>query len=170
MNMSESLWNDIDERLRGDLDAYMGPSSSFATLKLQTVEASILTDLLSEWKRREIPFAIVDGRAEEMNLQEHGTDLFDANGESVFRYFIACVTRGERNEVMRDAKILDARVRKFILAQMNTIQTVVGDDGSHPVGVIPLKSTVALYPIIGSGSEYYGISMRAFNVIAHMEG
>ena len=71
--MSESLWNDIDERLRSQLDAYMGRASAFPTLKLQTVEASILTDLLQmDWKKREFPFGIVDGRVEEMNLREHG--------------------------------------------------------------------------------------------------
>ena len=127
--MSESLWNDIDERLRGQLDAYMGRASAFPTLKLQTVEASILTDLLQmDWKKREFPFGIVDGRVEEMDLREHGDDLFSANGEARFKY----------------------------------------DDGSHPVSLIPTRATVAIYPIIGT-NEYYGISMRAFDVIAHME-
>jgi hypothetical protein len=86
--MSESLWNDIDERLRSQLDAYMGRASAFPTLKLQTVDASILTDLLQmDWKKREFPFGIVDGRVEEMNLREHGDDLFSANGESRYKYF-----------------------------------------------------------------------------------
>ncbi len=167
--MSESLWNDIDERLRSQLDAYMGRASAFPTLKLQTVEASILTDLLQmDWKKREFPFGIVDGRVEEMNLREHGDNLFSANGEARFKYFIACAVMGSRSVATRDAKILDARVRKFIFAQMNAIQTVVDDDGSHPVSLIPTRATVAIYPIIGT-NEYYGISMRAFDVIAHME-
>ena len=107
--MSESLWNDIDERLRGQLDAYMGRASAFPTLKLQTVEASILTDLLQmDWKKREFPFGIVDGRVEEMNLREHGDDPFSANGESRYKYFIACAVMGSRAVATRDAKILDA--------------------------------------------------------------
>ncbi len=167
--MSESLWNDIDERLKSQLNTYMGAGSAFATLKLRSVEASILTDPQT-WGDREFPFAIVDGRIEEMNLREHGTDLFDANGESRFKYFITCVVTGTRVSATRDAKILDARVRNFLFAQMNTIQTVVDSAGGHPVELIPTKATVAIYPVIGSENEYYGISMRAFDVIAHMEG
>ena len=167
--MSESLWNDIDERLKSQLNTSMGTASAFATLKLRSVEASILTDPQA-WGDREFPFAIVDGRIEEMNLREHGTDLFDANGEARFKYFITCVVTGTRVSATRDAKILDARVRNFLFAQMNAIQTVVDSAGGHPVELIPTKATVAIYPVIGSENEYYGISMRAFDVIAHMEG
>ena len=63
--MSESLWNDIDERLKSQLNTCMGTGSAFATLKLRSVEASILTDPQT-WGDREFPFAIVDGRIEEM--------------------------------------------------------------------------------------------------------
>jgi len=145
----------------------MGAGSAFSTKKLRSVEASILTDPQT-WGDREFPFAIIDGRVEESNFREHGDDLFSANGEARFKYFIACAVMGSRAVATRDAKILDARLRKFIFAQMNTIQTVVDDDGSHPVSLIPTRATVAIYPIIGT-NEYYGISMRAFDVIAHME-
>lgn len=166
--MSESLWNDIDQRLQTELSAYMGAGSAFSTKKLRSVEASILTDPQT-WGDREFPFAIIDGRVEESNFREHGDDLFSANGESRFKYFITCVATGTRISATQDVKILDSRVRRFLFAQMNSIQTVVDSAGSHPVSLLPTKATVAIYPIIGSENEYYGISMRAFDVIAHME-
>lgn len=166
--MSESLWNDIDARLKSELIAYMGKEGNFTTLVLQDVEASILTDPQA-WVKRELPIAIIDGRTFDSSIEEHG-DLWGNNFTARFRYFIACITRGSREEATRDAKILANRLRLFVQQQSNTIQTVTDDSGSHPERIIPgNRNIVSIYPIVGANNEYYGYAMRAFDIIAHME-
>ena len=166
--MSESLWSDIDGKLKNDLYAYMGSGGAFDSLMLESVEASPLTDL-QVWQKKDAPFGVIASQLETPLGYEHQS-LFTANISVRYRYAVLCVARGELEQVVVDAKILDARARRFILQQITSLPGLEDDLGDVVTDVTPSQSTVTVYPIVGMINQYFGISMRAFDVVAHMKG
>ncbi len=166
--MSESLWSDIDSQLKTNLIAYMGSGGAFDSLVLESVEASPLTDL-QQWAQKDAPFGVVASQLETPMGYEH-QDLFTANVSVRYRYAVICVTTGELEQVTVDAKILDARARRFLLQQITSLPGLEDDLGDVVTDVTLSQSTVTVYPITGVINQYFGISMRAFDVVAHMKG
>lgn len=166
--MSESLWSDIDQTLKTNLIAYMGSGGAFDSLVLESVEAIPLTDM-QLWAQKDAPFGQIASQLETPMGYEH-QDLFSANIKVRYRYAVICVAKGEREQVMVDAKILDARARRFILQQITSLPGLEDDLGDVVTDVTLSQSTVTVYPIVGATNQYFGISMRAFDVVAHMKG
>lgn len=166
--MSESLWSDIDQTLKTNLIAYMGSGGAFDSLVLESVEAIPLTDM-QLWAQKDAPFGQIASQLETPLGAEH-QDLFTPNVSVRYRYAVICVAIGEREQVTVDAKILDARARRFILQQITSLPGLEDDLGDVVTDVALSQSTVTVYPIVGATNQYFGISMRAFDVVAHMKG
>ena len=166
--MSESLWVDIDQQLKTNLIAYMGSGGAFDSLVLESVEATPLTDL-QLWAKKDAPFGVIASQLETPLGFEH-SDLFSANVGVRYRYAVICVAKGELEQVTVDAKILDARARRFILQQIISLPGLEDDLGDVVTDVTPAQSTVTVYPVMGVTNSYFGISMRALDVVAHMKG
>ncbi len=166
--MSESLWSDIDYELKTEMAAYMGSAGAFTTLRLKSVETIPMVDPQT-WKDKNAPFAIIASQLETLVGFEH-QDAFSANVNVRYRYALVCVAKGELEQVTEDAKILDARARRFLLQQMTSLPELEDDLGNSVTDVVLAQSTVTVYPIVGVANQYFGFSMRAFDVLAHMKG
>lgn len=166
---TESLWNDIDAKLKSELLAYMGSGSSFSTLRLKSVEVATYTDP-QRWNNKDAPFAVITGQTETPESVEH-QDLYTPNQEIRYRYGIMTIVNGDQETATRDAKIMDARVRRFILNQIVSLPRMPADTlGNNVVGVVPFRAEVYVYPVVGKDNQCLGVSLRAFDVIAHMRG
>lgn len=165
---TESLWNDIDTELRSRLLAYMGQGSSFSTLRLRSAESTTYTDP-QRWNNKEAPFAVITGQTETPDSVEH-QDLYTPNQEIRYRYGILTIVKGDHDTATRDAKIMDARVRRFVLNQIVSLPRLADSLGNNVVGVVPFRAEVYVYPVVGKDSQCLGVSLRAFDVIAHIRG
>lgn len=166
--MSESLWSDIDQELKSSLYAYMGSDGAFTSLVLESVEAIPMINAQT-WAQKDAPFALIASQLETPLGAEH-QDLFTPNVTTRYRYAVVCVASGELEQVTVDAKILDARARRFILQQIISLPGLEDDLGDKVTDVLIAQSNVTVYPITGVANQYFGISMRAFDVLAHMKG
>lgn len=111
--MSESLWLDLDNTLTSTVLAQMGNASSYATLKIQTVEAITMRDAW-DWSTWTLPAMAVVGRTVKRDERSHGQDAISGAGphynKTLPYWFIAVCRASTQSLARQNAKVLESRI------------------------------------------------------------
>lgn len=161
--MSESLWHDLDAWQVGIIDDAMGQDSAYATLKLESVNATVVWNW-QRWIDWAKPAVAVVSFAAERSPGPHG----DGNAHFTKEYPVIwlALTQGTLANATRDAKILMARLEKLFRDSYKQAFTIAADDyGENVVNLYLGRSELSAQPIPNSSSDDYwmvmaGIALR----------
>jgi len=165
--MSEAVWNDIDDWFVTTFTASMGQVSSYATLKCQTVEATILRDLqdIARWT---LPAIIADG--EVVNRESITNVVCNNRYRKTMPYIIMGIVEGTREQVTVDAKILEKRIERTLRPlEISIAGANEGDNVTEKAYKLILgNSQISISPKpLSQNGSWYGIA--SFELIVYSE-
>lgn len=163
--MSDCLWNDIDSWMVTNLRSQMGNGSSYTTLKLATVQDEILTDPQA-WAAIDFPAVMVEGRTGKPEASEHGG--FGLPNQTMrLRYVLLGIVLGkDKTTAKQDAKILDYRLRQFILYAISNLRGLANTANNERVNRLEFaENYVNIFPIARAvNGSYYGTATYAIDI------
>ncbi len=157
--MSEAIWNDVDSWLVATFTPAMGASSIYATLRCQTIEATILRDL-QDIPRWTLPALIIDGEIIKRELVANCNDRY----KKTMPYIIMAIVEGTREQITIDAKILEKRIER-VLRTIDVALTDIVDEVAYRLILGDSQITISPKPLTQNGG-WYGIASFEMNVIS----
>lgn len=161
--MSECVWYDQDQELKSLIEAQMGRSSAYTTLKLATIKATLIEGP-QDWKEWTLPAcAISSPLVAYQDARRHGDGL--PHYEKMYRYGALFIVEGNQESAVSQAKTLIKRCEKALRTVAMTVQT--SPDGEHTDITKPLIRLAEVrmfrHQVIGT---WYGVGVLEFTVKA----
>lgn len=105
--MGECVWVDVDSAIKSMVEAQMGKASSYTTLKLATVKATLI-ESPQDWKGWTLPGCAIAGSiVPYVDAKRHGDGL--PHYEKAYRYGVLFIAEGDQESALRYAKTLVKR-------------------------------------------------------------
>lgn len=167
--MTEALSNVADSYFAALMLSEMGPGSSYATLKLASVEKWAQFDP-EDFKGMTLPFGIVMSNAGTSEPAGHDGDAAIKTKDS-HAYALIVVCDGTRTEATANAKTLAWRVKKMLRSVRFQGDTVTTDDGTKlsrtiqtTSGALFREETFLWAKPTSKADSVYGLGVVAFTV------